>query len=238
VSRMWMGVPERFSLAALLPVSDVGVCLNRGFLLSQAGPQTRFSNSSIVRRRLTLTEHGPTWTVVARPDASAFGTWIFSLAWLVSVTCFWYGAHSGLGFVGLWLTAFTPLGFTQAAFQTWGRYTLSSNRDLVTLFTGFGNLGYARQFSLKALLQVRLRTQPTRGGKRKHIVIHADRTLCFGEELSDAQRQYLAAFLILKGRAANRRERHRRKPKELSGRIVAISDNNPCAAPEAVLLGQ
>ena len=112
------------------------------------------------------------------------------------------GFNGGGIFINLWLTAFSALLFLKAAFRTWGRYIVAGSADTVHVFSGIGALGVKHRFNLKSLSEIRLRTQfGRRGTRRKGVVIHAERTFCFGEELSDEQRQYLAHSLLLRRRS-------------------------------------
>lgn len=122
--------------------------------------------------------------------------------WLAAMVFLWPHNHAGgMTLINLWFTAFTPLWFLKAAFLTWGSYAVSGSADGVTVFSGIGTVGYSRHFGLASLYQIRLRTQYGRHGRtRKKIVIDADRHFAFGEELSDAQRQFLAVRLLLKKR--------------------------------------
>uniref|UniRef100_Q01TR9 Uncharacterized protein n=1 Tax=Solibacter usitatus (strain Ellin6076) TaxID=234267 RepID=Q01TR9_SOLUE len=161
--------------------------------------------SSRVPPLMALFSDQDTWSVTVKPDQPDMGTWIFAFGWLAAMGYFWSDKHPGyLDLVGVWLTAFTPLVFIKAAFQTLGKYVISSSGGTVRLFRGIGTLGYKREFSLNSLSQVRLRTQYVRHGMRKSISICADRTLCFGEEMSDEQRQYLANLLIQRARSTKR----------------------------------
>ena len=152
-----------------------------------------------------ITDHGESWTATAYPPRlAAIGTFGFTFAWTVVVVFMWAGEASGKGagiIIDLWITAFLPLIVLKAMIKVWGKYVIAGSPETVRLFTGIGRLGLNRVFSLEALSEIRLRTRyGRRGSQTKVLVISAEKEFCFGEELSDPQRHFLAFLLVSKRR--------------------------------------
>jgi hypothetical protein len=81
-----------------------------------------------------------------------------------------------------------------ALMATWGRYEVYIQNDRGYVFAGVGRFGRRRKFdwmSLQTIALVRRSGRTT----RKLVRINADKTIEFGSELDDDQRQYLATML-------------------------------------------
>jgi hypothetical protein len=150
-----------------------------------------------------ITDQGESWTATAYPPRVAdISTWVFAFGWTAAVVFIWTGETSGKGagiFIDLWITAFLPLIILKVMMQVWGKYVIAGSAETVRLFTGIGRMGLNRVFGLEALSEIRLRTRYGRhGSQTKTLVINAGKEFCFGEELSDHQRQFLVFLLISK----------------------------------------
>jgi hypothetical protein len=195
--------PDGEVLLSILPpaISNGSLCRNcRSSLGFAAAFEPKGMPTGVV-----ISDQGESWTATAYPPrVAAIGTWVFAFGWTAAVVFIWAGEASGKGagiFIDLWITAFLPLIVLKAMIQVWGKYVIAGSAETVRLFTGIGSMGLNRVFGLEALSEIRLRTRyGRRGSQTKALVINAGKEFCFGEELSDHQRHFLALLLISKRR--------------------------------------
>jgi hypothetical protein len=177
-----------------------GACPNCGLPFQNVGPSKSAAKLGNAPEGLHVTD-GESWTLDAQPTAF-FGPWIFAVGWLLAAILLWRGERIAPNPIDIVFKTFFTLSvsllFTKAFFQTWGRYAMFGTPTSVTLLSGIGTVGWRRDFGLKSLRQIRLRTISRKGQKYQTIAIVADRTLCFGEDLTDEQRRYIALFLLHK----------------------------------------
>src|SRR5208283_327752 len=197
--REFPAVPSVPSILAPNPPSAQS-CLNCSSPLQYALGRERKIDLGDKPLRIVVTDREDSWMANAYPArSSAVDTWVFAAVWAAAMYFIWSHELKGWSVINLCLTVLMPLLFLKAAFQTWGRYVVAGSADTVRVFSGIGKFSVSRSFTLKSLSEIRLRTQHgRRGSTRKRIVVKAERTFCFGEELSDAQRQYLALLLLSK----------------------------------------
>ena len=187
--------PQRF-IHLFTDIAECPVC-QRSFRLSHLVKTPSTSGvATVPPAGIMLSEQANGWTLVAsnRSIGKALETWIFSVVWFAGLILM---RAAGAGFGWYFLLAFLPLWVAKAALQTWGHYVISVQGSTGTVFTGVGEAGWRRRFSWEALRTVSLkRERAGRTGIRNMIVLDSDRKIRFGEELSDEQREFVAALLV------------------------------------------
>ena len=197
--------PEPQTILSILPREMADVCPNCRSPLRFFATRVEAFEPSSIPQRVMLSERGALWSATAYPSrTSAIETWVFSLLWAAFVAFMWSADAAGHGagiIVQVWLTVLTPVFFVKATLQTWGKYVVTGSLERAHIFTGIGPLGWSRNVKWKDLSEIRLRTRyGRRGSQQKSIFVEAGKHFCFGEELSDDQRHFLAILLWSKRR--------------------------------------
>jgi len=196
--------PEPEIVLSILPKESADTCPNCRFPLRFSSTKSGDLEPSSIPQGIVLSDHGESWSATAYPRrTSAIETWGFSLLWTTCVTFMWStDAARGAGIIiQVWLTVLTPVWVLKAILQTWGKYVVTGSPEGAHIFTGVGPLGWSRNIKWDELSEIRLRTRyGRRGSRQKSIFVEAGRHFCFGEELSDDQRHFLAVLLWSKRR--------------------------------------
>lgn len=87
----------------------------------------------------------------------------------------------------------------KAAMETWGRYSISVEDSIGTVFSGIGTVGSTSRFSIQALHSVRIKEAARQSIFIQHqIVLEAEQRISFGDQLKDQHLCYIAIFLLNK----------------------------------------